>query len=336
MMATASGNMQSLVDGLRTSLLVRQKELQSTVEQTQEALRDFRTQQQAVARDLHEKADAVREELAGKSKMRKETHDTDTCVRAEERERRRIQVSELRSGVFSRLGRYKMERRDNANKIQIRLANELGSIREKVHQIKSTAKSWRHETKEAFQSRMSDELGVVRDLTQEIRSTARQSIRGLGEIRQTFAANLRETLTEGRQDMEEVVSGLRIVLHREAEQLRDDIREAQGIWSQHRQSGTAETTPKSAMKERAQQARTVDPTTATPMTEPDKISPVEGAFMELDEDDLFAVIVEHPEGIKLVDIGTELKTEWRGLIGLARSLVESGRVEKRKNCYFKQ
>lgn len=333
-MATASGNMQSLVDGLRGSLLVRQKELRSTVEQTREALRDFRSRQQTVASDLHEKADALREELAAKSRARKETHDTDTGVRTEERERRRIQVSELRSGVYSRLGRYKMERRDNAKKMQTRLADELGSIRDEVHQKRSTAKAWQHETSEAFQSRMSDELGVLRDLTQEIRSAARQFLQEGGEIRQTFASNLRKTLMEGRQDLSETVSGLRGMLHREAEQLRGDLKEAQDIWFQHTQAGTGGKRPVSATKETGHQASTAAPDTAEPMAEPEKSSPVESAFTEFDEDDLFAVIANHPEGIKLVDIGAELKTEWRGLIGLARSLVESGRVEKRKNCYF--
>lgn len=57
-------------------------------------------------------------------------------------------------------------------------------------------------------------------------------------------------------------------------------------------------------------------------------------LMELDEDEVYAVITNHPQGIRLVEIGENLGVEWRSLIGVTRSLVDEGRVEKLENCYY--
>jgi hypothetical protein len=46
------------------------------------------------------------------------------------------------------------------------------------------------------------------------------------------------------------------------------------------------------------------------------------------------VVQNHPEGICARDIGNELGTDWRRVLGLARSLVESGMVEQVDESYY--
>jgi len=53
-----------------------------------------------------------------------------------------------------------------------------------------------------------------------------------------------------------------------------------------------------------------------------------------DEKRVLEVITRHPEGIRLVDIGNELGVDWRILIGPAKSLVDTGQVEKLETMYY--
>ncbi len=46
------------------------------------------------------------------------------------------------------------------------------------------------------------------------------------------------------------------------------------------------------------------------------------------------VIHDHPEGICARDIGNELGTDWRRVLGLTRSLVEAGLVEQVEQAYY--
>jgi hypothetical protein len=46
------------------------------------------------------------------------------------------------------------------------------------------------------------------------------------------------------------------------------------------------------------------------------------------------VVQEHPEGICARDIGNELGTDWRRVLGLARSLVEAGLVDQVAEAYY--
>ena len=46
------------------------------------------------------------------------------------------------------------------------------------------------------------------------------------------------------------------------------------------------------------------------------------------------VIADHPEGIRLVEIGNELGVDWRGLIAAVKFLMDNGRVEKIDNVYY--
>jgi hypothetical protein len=47
-----------------------------------------------------------------------------------------------------------------------------------------------------------------------------------------------------------------------------------------------------------------------------------------------AVLRKHPQGMKLRDLGNFLGVNWRLLVGVVRSLLEQGKIEKLNNLYF--
>lgn len=46
------------------------------------------------------------------------------------------------------------------------------------------------------------------------------------------------------------------------------------------------------------------------------------------------IVRAHGDGIRLVDMGNELGVDWRGLIGVTKSLLEEGKVEKIDCLYY--
>ncbi|MFQ5904538.1 MAG: hypothetical protein ACE5JO_12710, partial [Candidatus Binatia bacterium] len=61
---------------------------------------------------------------------------------------------------------------------------------------------------------------------------------------------------------------------------------------------------------------------------------VEVAPSVSEEEKVLEVIASHPEGIRLVDIGNELGVDWRTLLGISRSIMDEGKVEKIDNLYY--
>jgi hypothetical protein len=52
------------------------------------------------------------------------------------------------------------------------------------------------------------------------------------------------------------------------------------------------------------------------------------------EEQIMKVIADHPEGIKLVDIGNKLGTDWRSLISFIKPLVDGGKIDKIDSLYY--
>ena len=63
--------------------------------------------------------------------------------------------------------------------------------------------------------------------------------------------------------------------------------------------------------------------------EKEEVEQIEGR-----EEEILEVITQHPEGIKLVDIGEEIGVPWRSLINETKTLVDSGRVNKVDTLYY--
>jgi len=45
-------------------------------------------------------------------------------------------------------------------------------------------------------------------------------------------------------------------------------------------------------------------------------------------------IERHPHGVRAIDIGNELGLDWREVLGVARSLVQAGRVDEVQNEFY--
>ncbi len=50
--------------------------------------------------------------------------------------------------------------------------------------------------------------------------------------------------------------------------------------------------------------------------------------------EILAVLKQHPEGMKLRDLGNFLGVNWRSLVGLVGSLLRKGNIEKLNGVYF--
>jgi hypothetical protein len=46
------------------------------------------------------------------------------------------------------------------------------------------------------------------------------------------------------------------------------------------------------------------------------------------------VIERHPEGIRALEVGNELGVDWRGVLGIARTLIEAGKVEQVEHEFY--
>ena len=49
---------------------------------------------------------------------------------------------------------------------------------------------------------------------------------------------------------------------------------------------------------------------------------------------VLAVLRKHPQGMKLRDLGNFLGVNWRSLVGMVRSLLEQGKIERLNGFYF--
>ena len=47
-----------------------------------------------------------------------------------------------------------------------------------------------------------------------------------------------------------------------------------------------------------------------------------------------AALRKHPQGMKLRDLGNFLGVNWRSLVGVVRSLLEQGKIERLNGFYF--
>lgn len=103
------------------------------------------------------------------------------------------------------------------------------------------------------------------------------------------------------------------------DEIKSDIERAHRIWMEEVRKKTAEEVEREIKEEK---------------TEEEKNSEEEKEQETTDEEKILRIVSEHPDGIRLVDIGNELGVDWRTLIPAVRSLVDTGKVEKINNTYY--
>ena len=217
---------------------------------------------------------------------------------------RGVQVSELRSDTHNLMQRFTLEHRDMGRALRSRLTSG------KHARIEATRQGRR-----ANQTMMS-----------ALRAQLRADARSLHtSLRTTNNARTHAT----RQTIGEVAA---------------DLRQASRSWREELKkkgaSSVAEALPEAAaaVEEVAQPLLAVEePAREVPAETPRGEEAVEErqvgrAYAEAER--VLSAIQTHPDGIRLVEIGNELGVDWRGLIGVVRSLVDEGKVEKIDNTYY--
>lgn len=268
----------------------------------------LRDNMETLVEDLRAAIDMRREHL---EKVARETREALRTYRAQQQDKAgqlQDKARRLREALASqrqRGTRAAQARRRADQQERERTRVSVSEFRSAVHSRVERLGMERHEFSEAQRQRLSADLDELRRAVAQARDAARQGLEGLGGARQEIARALKGTLAAGREALTGAVGPLR-------EELKDDLRQALDLWR-----GLARPVPKAKAGEAPEQpARTGE------------------GLIELDEEEVFAAIIGHPEGIRLVDIGEELGVPWRSLTGLARNLVEEGRVEKAKNLYY--
>jgi len=217
---------------------------------------------------------------------------------------RGVKVSELRSDAHNLMQRFALEHRDMARALRSRLTSE------KQPRIEATRQG-----KRANRARMN-----------ELRTQLRADARNL-HTRLRHANNARMQAT--RQALGPVAA---------------DIRQASRTW----RDGLKKKEPPSIAAAVPEAAAAVEEVAPPPLAveEPAPEVPAEMPMGEeaveerpiwrsyVEAERVLSVIQNHPEGIRLVEIGNELGIDWRGLTGIVRSLVDDGKVERIESTYY--
>ena len=155
----------------------------------------------------------------------------------------------------------------------------------------------------------------------ELRSAAHNLVERFGLEHQDMAEALRERLSSEGEALKGAVREM-------VGELAADRRQAHQIWTEGLKKKLA---PEAVAAEAPVAAETVvEEAAAEVEAQPE----VEAAPPLPLEERVLEVIAGHPAGIRLVDIGNELGLDWRSLLGIARSIVDEGKVERIDNQYY--
>ncbi|MBE0478210.1 hypothetical protein IBX65_03690 [Candidatus Aerophobetes bacterium] len=161
-----------------------------------------------------------------------------------------------------------------------------------------------------------DEVGVK---VSEMRSDTNNLIKRYGLERRDDAKKLQNQLSSGekkrKEDMKKVLDEIALDTRKRKEDVKKVLDEIASELSQ-------------AHRVWLEVCRKVAP--EVPVVEEE----VEEAAPAIYEEKILNIVSRHPDGIKLVDIGDELGVEWRALIGIIKSLVDKGTIEKIDNMYY--
>lgn len=170
----------------------------------------------------------------------------------------------------------------------------------------------------------------LQDETRQRSEDVTTMLLGLSQERQEMGRELRSRLQDETRRRGEDVSTMLLGFSQELKKIREDQVETAAAW----QELVVAMQAKREVKLPVEEVRPVEEVAALPVEEapPQEVKAVE----EEDslEDQVLKVISQHPEGIKLFDIGDHLSKDWRTFISAAKTLVEEGRVRKEDILYY--
>lgn len=188
----------------------------------------------------------------------------------------------------------------------------------------------RQEIGKRLKKQLQDEIRRLQDETRQRSEDVTTMLLGLSQERQEMGRELRSRLQDETRRRGEDVSTMLLGFSQELKKIREDQVETAAAW----QELVVAMQAKREVKLPVEEVRPVEEVAALPVEEapPQEVKAVE----EEDslEDQVLKVISQHPEGIKLFDIGDHLSKDWRTFISAAKTLVEEGRVRKEDILYY--
>jgi len=188
-------------------------------------------------------------------------------------------------------------------------------------------------------------------LVESVRSSAIARHAALDEMRRTTRAVLqeyhrgrRQTALAARQNTRNQVGEIRraaVELRRSTRSalgaIASDTMAATGLWSGQLKVGVfhappapvAAEQPPAGEESRPQAELPKDPQPAAAASR--KAAPT---AERTEKERVLQIIRAHRDGIRLVDVGNEMGVNWRGLIGVTKSLLEEGNIEKIDSLYY--
>jgi hypothetical protein len=165
----------------------------------------------------------------------------------------------------------------------------------------------------------------------QIRSATRAALDRYGRERRDMAraarGRARGRVAEIRGAAGELRHSTRLVLGG----IASDLLAATRLWSETPVSGDSAAPAATRVKEKP----TGTGTAATAPAEPTAASrEPERPAKPSESERVLRIIQAHVDGVRLVDIGNELGVDWRSLIGITKSLLEEGKIEKIDGLYY--
>ena len=220
-----------------------------------------------------------------------------------------VRVSELRSDTHNLVQRFTLEHRDMARTLRGNLASEtsarVGASHQQMNELRAELLADAQNLHASLRHDNNARQQAVRQTMGELAADIRQASRTWREgLKKKGAPSVAEAVPEAAAAVEEVAQPPLAV--------EEPAREI----------------PALAVEDLAREVPAGIPIGEEGVEE----RQVGRAYVEAER--VLRVIQDHPEGIRLVEIGNELGVDWRGLIGVVRALVDEGRVEKIDNVYY--
>jgi len=260
------------------------------------------------------------------SAMRNVVDDIGTSAesRRSSAEGRHIKVSELKSDTHNLIERFRLEHQDMAKALTRKFSSDRATRVEAAQQLIDDLRSFmdhvRSDLQDSIRSGLQDMAKALKeelDLHRAARLEATQ--RFMSDTRselQTMSNALKEKLSSENGTRRETVQ-------RFLDELGSDLREARQIWETPSR-GMAEETASQPIAEEEKKAE------PQPVDDEESAEEIEAST----ENQVLEVVARQSKGIRLVDIGNELGVDWRGLIGVVKSLVDEDKIEKIDNLYY--
>ena len=245
----------------------------------------------------------------------------------------RANLGEKRSEVHYLLGCFSLERQDMASALIESFGHfsiERRDMASALHESFSAQEKARREAVMEMVEGTRQFMEDIRINLGEKRSEVHHLLGQFSLERRDMASAEERTRREAVMEMAE---GVRASLGETA----SDLRQAHQVWTERlNQKMAPEAMVEEASMAEAPGVGVAEERVAEERVAEERLPEKEAATGEVEgkEEEILEIIARHAEGIRLVDIGNEMGVDWRALIGVTRSLVDSGRVEKIESLYY--